>query len=184
VIGLSLILLFLNTPEPFIVDASTEATYVVQIARPALKLFVDDIGLFARHMPGVVEVKPVGENRYLYRTEKDVALRSAMKVDFLIGKQVYGDTLTVYRSLSPSDENYMSCSVYLHPDGENTTKIRIKLRIRMSRTNPMEVHWMAPIVGAGFISDRMKEDLDEMLASFIETSNKEIYSRYQLSSTN
>lgn len=176
-------MLLLNTSEPFIVDASTEATYSVQIARPALKLFVDDIGLFARHMPGVVEVKPVGENRYLYRTEKDVALRSAMKVDFLIDKQVYGDTLTVYRSVNPSDENYMSCSVFLHPNGEDSTKIRITLRIRMSRTNPMEVHWMAPIVGAEFISDRMKEDLDEMLASFIESSNKEIYSSYQLSAT-
>ena len=47
---------------PFVVDAGGEIQYTVEISRGALKEYVDDIGLFARNMPGVTGIEPLGND--------------------------------------------------------------------------------------------------------------------------
>jgi hypothetical protein len=174
-VTLLLSLLFLLGGELFTVDASSETSYSVAIAREALKGYVDDIGLFERHMPGVVSVEPVGTDRYRYITEKELPLAGTMKTEFLIQKFVYGDTVTVYRSSELNALNYMYCRVRISPAGVSNTTIAIALRVRLSREDASEVHWMAPILGADFINDQMTKDLDNMLATFVERSNEELY---------
>ena len=171
-----LLFLFLLNDSPFIVDVTTTTSYKVEISREEMRGFVDDIGLFARHMPGVVSVKPLGENTFLYQTEKQIPLAGKMRTDFLIGKSVIGDSLTLYRSLSIDDPNYMSCAVTIKPETENTTSIHIKLRLRLSRDAGSEVHWLAPVLGESFIEARMREDMESMLETFVASSNRELYS--------
>jgi hypothetical protein len=168
-------LLFLLGGELFTVDASSETSYNVDINREALKGYVDDIGLFQRHMPGVVSVEPLGNDRYLYVTEKELPLAGNMRTEFLIQKFVYGDSVTVYRSANLDAHNYMYCRVKIIPEGATNTIIAIALRVRLSREDASEVHWMAPILGADFINDQMTKDLDDMLAVFVERSNAELY---------
>lgn len=175
--------LFLFSSEVFIVDASTEASYNVELSRETLRGYVDDIGLFARNMPGVVSVRPLGNDKYLYQTEKTLPLAGKMSTDFVIQKSVIGDSVTMYRSVSIDDPNYMSCRVTISPLTEESTRIQIRLRLRLSRTNASEIHWLAPILGNGFISDRMQEDMEEMLRTFIERSNKELYTRLPAQTT-
>ncbi len=178
-----LLFLFLFTNEAFIVDASTEATYKVELSRETLRGYVDDIGLFARNMPGVVAVRPLGSNKYLYQTEKTLPLAGKMSTDFLIQKSVIGDSVTLYRSVSIEDPNYMSCRVMISPLSEESTQIQIRLRLRLSRANASDIHWLAPVLGNGFISDRMQEDMEDMLKTFIERSNKELYARLPAQTT-
>lgn len=168
-------LLVLLGGELFTVDASAETSYNVEIAREALKGYVDDIGLFERHMPGVVSVEPTGVDRYRYITEKELPLAGTMRTEFLIQKFVYGDSVTVYRSTDLNALNYMYCRVRISPAGATNTTITIALRVRLSREDASEVHWMAPILGADFINDQMSKDLDDMLAMFVESSNEELY---------
>lgn len=170
-------LLFLLGGELFTVDASAETSYDVAINREALKGYVDDIGLFKRHMPGVVSVDPLGGDRYLYATEKELPLAGSMRTEFLIQKFVYGDSVWVYRSANLDAHNYMYCRVRITPAGETNTVIAIALRVRLSREDASEVHWMAPILGAEFINDQMTRDLVDMLAVFVEKSNEELYSQ-------
>jgi hypothetical protein len=170
-------LLVLISGDTFVADASAEASYIVNISREALRGYVDDIGLFERNMPGVVGVTSLGDETFLYRTEKDIPLKGPMKVDFHIRKFVLSDTLTVYRSVNVEDTNYMSCRVALKPHDVTQTAITISLRVRMERENPADIHWLAPVLGEDFISDRMTEDLEDMLREFIDSSNRELYAR-------
>jgi len=175
---MAVLLMFLFMNSSFITDASREARYTVNISRESLREYVDDIGLFARNMPGVVSIEKLDDHTYLYHTRKSIPLASPMETTFHIRKIVESDSVTHYRSITPDAENYMSCTVTITPTGESETSIAIALRIRLVRKNPSEVHWLAPIVGPDFISERMGEDLDGMLKEFIANSNSELYNRY------
>lgn len=171
-----LVFLFLLNSSSFVVDVTTTTSYTVDLSRETLRGYVDDIGLFARHMPGVVSVKPVGENTFLYQTEKQIPLAGKMSTDFLIAKSVVGDSVTLYRSVSIDDPNYMSCAVTIKPVTENSTQIHIRLRLRLSRNAGSEIHWLAPVLGEAFIESRMRADMESMLATFVASSNRELYS--------
>ena len=173
-----LMIVALGPGDNFVVDASAEISYNVSISREDLRLFVDDIGLFRRNMSGVVGVDSLGENTYLYRTSREVPLKGRMDADFVIKRTVANDTVTVYRTPDVRDPNWMECRVELRPVGEKETSITLHLRLRMEREHGYEVHWLAPIVGADFISERMKEDLTDMLREFAEKSSQELYRRF------
>lgn len=172
-----LISILLLSNDQFVVDARTSTTYTVELSRDALRGFVDDIGLFERHMPGVIGVKPMGNQTYLYQTEKEIPLAGTMSTNFLIKKIVVGDSMTVYQSVDIKDQNYMFCSVKISPRSTTTTDIHISLRLRLSRDAGSQIHWLAPVFGEGFIEDRMKSDMDKMLEAFIVNSNKELYAQ-------
>lgn len=171
-------LLLLVPADAFVVDASASASYTVNISRERLRGYADDIGLFARNMPGVVEARPVGDGTFLYRTEKDVPLSGTMRTDFTICRLAAGDSVTVYESVDRNDPNYMYCRVLILPAGEEATSIRIDLALRLTRESGTEVHWLAPILGAAFISDQMTKDLEAMLGEFVVRSNEELHGRF------
>ena len=174
------VLLTISGTDPFVVDASKEISYDVGISRESLREYVDDIGLFARNMPGVVGVTPAGTDTYLYKTAKEIPLSGRLETDFLIRKSTEGDSVTIYRSTNDRDDNYMSCRVEIRTVDECHTNIAIRLRIRLTRENASEVHWLAPILGARFIESRMDDDLEEMLKEFVERSNRELYGRFNI----
>lgn len=161
--------------EMFVAEAAAEASYDVEVNREALRGYVDDIGLFARNMPGVIEVRPLGDSTYLYRTERDIPLSGPMQTDFVIRKRMEADSVTTYESVDRNDDNYMLCRVVIHPLTATSTTIRIQLRLQISRERASEVHWLAPILGSEFISEQMRKDLVTMLDAFIERSNRELY---------
>jgi hypothetical protein len=170
------ILLFLGSESLFTVDASASASYSVSVPREALRSYLDDIGLFSRNMPGVVGVTLIDANRYLYRTERTVPLSPSLKTDFEVRKETHGDSLTIYRSTDENSFNYMACSVLIRPRDAGHTSIDIQLRVRLTRENASEIHWLAPLLGESLISRQMSIDLEEMLHDFIERSNEELYS--------
>lgn len=161
----------------FIVDVATNTSYTIDLRRDLLVGFADDIGLFERHMPGVVGVKSIGENMYLYQTKKSVPLAGTLRTDFTIARRTMGDSLTVYESVSHDDPNYMYCAVLIKPESDQATRISITLRLRLMRENGFAIHWMAPLLGEAFIASRMKAEMDDMLQKFIGSSNRELYNR-------
>ena len=173
----AVLLTLLGSTDLFTVDASASISYNVELSREALRGYVDDIGLFARNMPGVVGVTPRGDNQYLYQTEKQIPLAGALATDFLIQKHADSDSVTSYRSVDAADNNYMACRVVIRPVEAERTSITISLRVRLRRENASEIHWLAPILGEEFISRQMTEDLVAMLDEFVERSNNELYGR-------
>jgi hypothetical protein len=173
------LILILNTSDPFVAEATASTSYDVVIPRDSLRLFVDDVGLFARHMPGVVSVRETGPGRYLYLTEKELPLAGTLQTEFDIQKHVSGDSVFVYESVEPEAANYMVNRVTIRPAGERRTTIAIDLKVRLRREGGGEVHWLAPILGQAFISKQMANDLNDMLEQFVESSNRELYERLQ-----
>lgn len=169
-----LLLFLLLTGDLFVVDVSHSHSYVVDVPRPALREYVDDIGLFVRNMPGVVGIRDLGNGEYLYRTRKDVPLGSPLETDFRIRRIVESDTITHYRSTDPGAENYMSCTVTVMPAGPERTSIAIALRVRLAREHPSDVHWLAPVLGSEFIEAQMLKDLEDMLREFERRSTEEM----------
>lgn len=168
----------LNPGDSFIVDASASIAYTVSVSRDDLRLFVDDIGLFERNMAGVVGVDSLSVDTYLYRTSREVPLKGKMDANFIIRKMIANDTLTVYRTPDVHDPNWMECRVELTPVSPGETSISINLRLRMEREHGYEIHWLAPIVGADFLTDRMEEELEGMLHEFAERSSHELYQKF------
>lgn len=173
-----LLALFFVGTDNFAVDVATTVSYRIQLSRQVLSGFADDIGLFRRNMPGVVGVESLGNGRYLYRTEKSVPLAGTLRTDFLIARRSEGDSLTVYESVSADDPNYMYCAVHLRAHSDITTAVSVRLRVRLVRPSGFHIHWMAPLLGRQFIEDRMREDMEEMLQEFIQSSNAELYRRF------
>ena len=179
---LLVLLMTVSGSDPFVVDASKEISYDVGISRESLREYVDDIGLFARNMPDVVGVTPTGPDTYLYKTAKEIPLSGRLETDFQIRKSTEGDSVTIYRSTAENDYNYMSCRVQIRTVDESHSNIAIRLRIRLTRENASEVHWLAPILGERFIESRMNDDLEAMMKEFVERSNNELYSRIKSAS--
>ena len=175
------LVLSLTTSDPFVAEATSSASYEVNIPRDSLRLFVDDIGLFSRHMPGVVSVREAGPDRYVYLTEKELPLAGTMQTEFDICKRVSGDSVFVYESIDPAADNYMLNRVTIRPVDAERTSITIDLKVKLKRESGGDVHWLAPILGEAFISKQMANDLDDMLATFIESSNGELYDRLRSS---
>jgi carbon monoxide dehydrogenase subunit G len=173
------LILILNTSDPFVAEATASTSYEVSIPRDSLRLFVDDVGLFSRHMPGVVSVRENGPDRFLYLTEKSLPLAGTMQTEFDIQKRVSGDSVFVYESVDLEAANYMYNRVTIHPAGDRRTTIAIDLKVRLKREGGGEVHWLAPILGQAFISKQMANDLNDMLERFVESSNRELYDRLQ-----
>jgi len=172
------LLVFVLGRSSFVVDASGGTEYTVEVSRSVLREYVDDIGLFARNMPGVVGIESLGDDVFLYHTRKEIPLSGAMETTFRIRKIVESDSVTRYQSVDPDDDNYMSCTVRVRPRGEDRTAIAIALTIRLARENPSEVHWLAPVFGADFISERMNEDIEGMLEAFVQNSTTELQGKY------
>ncbi len=169
------LLLFLRSGSLFTVDASASVTYEVAIPRQELGTYLDDIGLFARNMPGVVAVEPIGTQRYLYRTERSIPLSTPMRTDFEVCRATEGDSLTIYRSTNDQSSNYMECRVLIRPEGASQTSIGIHLRVRLIREHASDIHWLAPLLGETLISRQMSLDLEDMLHEFVNRSTQELY---------
>jgi hypothetical protein len=166
-----------SSPDAYTVRATAEREYVIERSRESLRDFMDDLGLFARHMPGVAGVEAMEEDRYLYRTEKRVPLAPALAIDFAIRKTVESDSLTVYRSVDSLAADWMECRVLFRPDGGERTPVRIDLTVRMTREDASDVHWLAPVVGRALIARQMSDDLRTMLDEFAAGSTAELHAR-------
>ena len=175
--GAFLGLLLLLNGDLFVAEATAEATYTIQLSREALAGYVDDIGLFKRNMPGVVAVTDLGGNRYLYVTEKELPLAQTMRTEFEIEKVSDGESTTIYRSVDEAALNYMFTRVMITADDSLSSRMHIEIRLRLSRRDASEVHWMAPLMGEEFISYQMTKDLQDMLETFIERSTEDLYNR-------
>lgn len=174
-----LFLLIFNEKGGFVVEASCEARYTVTLPREALRAYVDDIDLFARNMPGVVDIQHLGADTYIYRTYKDVPLGRPVEGTFHIGRITQNDSVTRYQSLDEDARDFMSCTVLVVPAGDSETSVEVSLRLRLTRDTASEIHWLAPILGADFINRQMSEDLDAMLQEFIVNSSEDLHRQFK-----
>lgn len=170
---LCVVTLGVTSSHAFTMDASSSTRFTLDVKRTRISQFVDDFSLLSRHFPGLVSIQAVGADTYVFVTEKSVPLSGKMRTEFTVKRRTVGDTLTVYESPQPDMPNFMSCYVHIHPMGDAETDVMIDLRIRMTREKAGDFHWLAPVLGEKFLSEKMKDDIDDMLAHFVAGTKQE-----------
>jgi hypothetical protein len=171
-IGLLVAILTLMPPSSFIVDANAEAEFPVQQSEAAVRLMLNDIYLLRRTMPGVVAITPAGDGQWVYRTERRMPFSEPVKTDFSLVRSSH-HALT-YATPEVTAPNWMSLRFETAPVEENRTLLKVRVRVRLERENGADIHVFAPVLGEGFISDRMRDDLQEMLHAFAVSVTKEL----------
>jgi hypothetical protein len=73
--------------------------------------------------------------------------------------------------------DYLYCKADFDSLGENSTRVSINFKIKMTRENASDVHFLAGLLGEGFISSRMEEKLNSDLETFIERATKDMYKK-------
>jgi hypothetical protein len=170
------VLLFaaLSLQGAFIVDAAAEVSFTVRAHPDSVRARLADIGLLARNMPGVVEIRPVEGGEYLYRTEREIPFSGTSRHDFRIARTAAQDGAVLYRTADPQAHNWMSYRLLPSSDGEGSTLVVVRLRVRLVRESGTEIHLLAPVLGESFISEQMEKDLRSVLEEFTVRAVREL----------
>jgi hypothetical protein len=158
----------------FIVDATAEVSFTLHARPDAVCARLAEIGLLSRNMPGVVEIRPEGDDGYLYRTEREIPFSGMSRNDFPITRVPAHDGAVLYRTLDPQAQNWMSYRLNPSSGGEGRTRVDVRLRVRLVRDSGTEIHLLAPVLGESFISEQMEKDLRAMLEEFAGRAVREL----------
>jgi hypothetical protein len=150
--------------DPFIADAAAEMEFIVDRPEAIVRERMQDIQTLRRNMPGVVAILATGEGQWQYKTERTMPLSDTVKTTFVVSR--LGTPAVTFQTPDPDAMNWMSFRAGFRPANDNSTIIRVRLRVRLVREDGRAIHIFAPLVGESFISDRMRDDLEEMLAAF------------------
>jgi len=150
----------------FIVDATAEGSFTLRVHPDTVRVRLADISLLSRNMPGVVEIRHEGGNRYLYRTEREIPFSGTARNAFSLERTSTHDGTVLYRTSDTQAHNWMSYRLSASPGGDGTTRVDLRLRVRLVRDSGTEIHLLAPVLGESFISEQMEKDLRSMLEEF------------------
>lgn len=148
----------------FVADASAERQFFIPQAEARVRTRCEDIFLLRRNMPGVVAITPAGPGQWVYTTERRMPFSEVVKTEFCL-VQRRDSAITYYTPLAHA-ANWMSFRLEPKTMDNGETAITVRVRVRLVRENGASIHVFAPVLGESFISDRMHEDLEDMLAVF------------------
>jgi hypothetical protein len=158
----------------FIVDAAAEVSFTLRAHPDTVRVRLADISLLSRNMPGVVEIRDAGGNRYLYYSEREIPFSGTARNVFSIERASTHDGTVLYRTSDIQAQNWMSYRLSASPLGGGTTRVDLRLRVRLVRDSGTEIHLLAPVLGESFISEEMEKDLRSMLEEFSDRAAREL----------
>jgi|WetSurMetagenome_2_1015567.scaffolds.fasta_scaffold85490_4 hypothetical protein len=157
--------------DPFIADATAEVEFIVDRPEAVIRKRMLDIQTLRRNMPGVVAIVDTGEGQWLYKTERSMPFSDPVRTTFVVS--CLNTPVVTFQTPDPEALNWMSFRAGFRPANDHQTIVRARLRVRLVREDGRAIHILAPLVGASFISDRMRDDLERMLATFASNVREE-----------
>ena len=160
----------------FTVSAEVEKSSVVDLPRDFVRNYIKDLSIFPKYFPDIVSVKPFNDTESEWVYAVDAPLAPVYYVNFiLVEKQSTQDVM--FLESKDTLPNYLYCKADFDSLGENSTRVSINFKIKMTRENASDVHFLAGLLGEGFISSRMEEKLNSDLETFIERATKDMYKK-------
>jgi len=157
----------------FVVDAVSEVQF--DVAKPRTELSVFDTPEFvARHLPGLEGIAKLEEDIYEWDFRIRVPLARDMRGKFPARKNAENADEVTYESADVNAEDYMLCRIAVDEPSALKTTIKISIQLKFTRENALKFHWMAPFLGETFLSARVTEKLDAMMAGFVESAQLEL----------
>jgi hypothetical protein len=161
---LSLLLVF--RVAAFVADAEWEDAYALRLRNSEVCSLLRSTEFLARVMPGVLEIRPLTGEEYLYRTERSMPFAGVVRTDFRIRREEWPDGSVVFRTPIGQDANYMLLAFRCATGPDGRVILHARLRVRLSRYDATEIHPLAPLLGEAFISQQMERDLERTLETF------------------
>jgi hypothetical protein len=172
--------MFKSETGTFTISAEVEKSSVVDMPKIFVRDYIKDLNIFPKYFPDIVSVKTLdnAESEWVYAVDAPLAPTYYLKF-ILVEKESTPDVMLLESKVPEPD--YLFCKAVFDSLGENSTRVSIKFKIKMTRENASDVHFMAGLLGENFISARMKDKLDGDLESFIERAIKDMYKKYNKS---
>lgn len=163
-----LLLIFLGVSQGFTLDATAHHEVKLPLPVDSVRALVGKISTLETLMPGVVDITAESGGGFLYRTEREIPFSGKMRTDFRIVSIAGEDGSVTYRTPGTEAENWMSFRLVPAASGDGTTRLSLRMRVRLVRNQGTDIHLLAPLLGEGFLSRSMEDDLSAMLQLFAD----------------
>jgi hypothetical protein len=158
----------------FTISAEVENTSAVNVEMKTIRSYLENLEIYPKCFPDMISVKQTGtnESEWIYRVVSPLAEPWNVSFDQIILDTP--DTLLIFESKNPGPD-YLYCKASLSSLPEGRTSLDINIKVKIIRENAGDIHWLAGILGEKFISEKMKDKLDDDLLKFIENICKDLY---------
>ena len=163
-----LLLTLLSVTQGFTLDVTAHHEVGLPLPVDSVCALVGQISTLETMMPGVVDITAQSGGWFLYRTEREIPFSGKMQTDFRIVSIAGEDGSVAYRTPGTEAENWMSFRLAPAATGDGTTRLSLRLRVRLVRSQGTDIHVLAPLLGESFLSRSMEADLSGMLQLFAD----------------
>ena len=183
---LALILLFSpvllvdSEAAAFTVSAEVQKSSVVDLPRDFVRTYINALSIYPRFFPDIVSVKKLNGTESEWHYNVEAPLSPTISLTFILKSKLSTPSLMVLESVNP-EPDYLYCKAVFDSLNASSTKVTLKFKIRMTREDPSDIHFLAGILGEDFISARMKDKLDGDMDTFIEDATEDMHNKYQKS---
>ena len=160
----------------FTVSAEVEKSSVVDLPRDFVRNYIKDLSIFPKYFPDIVSVKPLNDTESEWIYAVDAPLAPIYYVTFILVEKQSTPGI-MFLEAKDTLPDYLYCKAVFDSLGESSTNVSINFKIKMTRENASDVHFLASLLGENFISARMKDKLDSDLETFIERATKDMYKK-------
>lgn len=160
----------------FTVSAEVEKSSVVDLPRDFVRNYIKDLSIFPKYFPDIVSVKTLNDTESEWIYAVDAPLAPVYYVNFILVEKQSTPGIMFLESKDTLPD-YLYCKADFDSLGESSTNVSINFKIKMTRENASDVHFLASLLGENFISARMKGKLDSDLETFIERATKDMYKK-------
>ncbi len=164
----------------FTISAEVEKSSVVDLPKDFVREYIKELNIFPKYFPDIVSVKTLNDKESEWVYAVDAPLASTYYLTFILVEKESTPSVMFLES-KDLEPDYLFCKAVFDSLGESSTNVSIVFKIKMTRENASDVHFMAGLLGEGFISSQMQNKLDGDLETFIDRATKDMYKKYNKS---
>jgi hypothetical protein len=75
--------------------------------------------------------------------------------------------VAIWRSVDETEPDWLECRARLRREERGWVRLELDFRMRFIRPSLGSIHWLAPLVGEGFLRERVRERLVWMVETFL-----------------
>lgn len=161
----------------FTIYAEVEKSKVFNLPYNYLDLKLKDLSIYQKYYPGMIDVRRIDNKKTSWTYEIDMPLSKNFRTTYILEERNPQKGIIIYETINNSND-YMLCQASLIQIDEKQTELKIKMIIKTVREKGSDIHFLAPLLGQKFISNKMQDKLEEDLNIFFEKVTNEFYSEY------
>ena len=160
----------------FRVRAEFREDALIEAGVERVRAFFSDLRNFARLMPGVESIREEGGVAF-WTVAADVALIGRMRGEFAVVLRDDSPRRIEWGPAAFEKKNLLRYAIGFEELDPSRTLVRVAERVELRREHATHLHLMAPLVGAGRISEGVEEEVALMMRTFLNRARVELEER-------